>query len=180
MKSIFLFSIITLSFLTESLSADCRVIGVHSYDTLSVRKHPTVHAAKVGELAPYAKGIQKLRCIDKMHASSWCKIKFYDEEASLIGWVNSKFLRCSRPKPKTLRYCVTNVAQYDTLNVRSRPYASAAKVGELYPDTDNIHIIRCKMRSSSSKWCKIRFFGSSSTVTGWVNAKYLYPCDDDA
>ena len=167
-------------FLTENLIANCRVIGVPSYDTLSVRKHPSVHSAKVGALAPYATGIQKLHCIDKIHASSWCKIRFYDESASLTGWVNSKFLRCSRPKPKNVNYCVTDVPQYDTLNVRSKPYVSSTKVGELYPYTDNIHIIRCKMHPNGSKWCKIRFHGSSSIVTGWVNAKFLYPCDEDA
>jgi len=169
-------------FLTENLSADCSVVGVASYDTLSVRKRPTVHSAKVGELAPYASGIQKLHCVPKRYSSSWCKIRFYDNSASLTGWVNSKFLRCSRPRHNYSNesYCVTGVAQYDTLNVRSKPYASSAKVGELYPNTENISVLRCKMRPNGSKWCKIRFYDDNSRVTGWVNAKYLYVCDAGA
>lgn len=170
-------TVLITSFLSISLlNASCSVTGVRSYDTLSVRKRPTVHSPKVGELASYANGIQKLQCINKPHSSTWCKIRFYDEGASLTGWVNSKFLYCSRPH--SMSYCVTGVPEYDTLNVRSKPYASSAKVGELYPDTGNIHIIRCKMRSNGSKWCKIRFHSSSSIVTGWVNAKYLSPCRD--
>jgi len=182
MKFFFSLLLVFTLFITESLYADCSIVGVANYDTLSVRKQPTVHSAKVGELAPYASGIQKLRCVQKKYSSSWCKIRFYDNSASLIGWVNSKYLRCLRPRHNYSNesYCVTGVAQYDTLNVRSKPYASSAKVGELYPNTDNISILRCKMHQNGSKWCKIRFYDDNSHITGWVNAKYLYLCDGGA
>ena len=60
---------------------------VSRYDTLAVRSRPSYKAKKVGELAPYAEGVKKIRC--KGH---WCKVSYTINGAKIIGWVNSKYL----------------------------------------------------------------------------------------
>jgi len=63
------------------------VDNVARYDTLAVRNHPNYRSKKVGELAPYAEGVKKIRCVGK-----WCKISYTSGSAKIIGWVNSKYL----------------------------------------------------------------------------------------
>jgi hypothetical protein len=69
---------------------------------------------------------------------------------------------------------VVGVASNDSLNVRVAPYPGAKKVGELYPYTSGINIIRCERKPYSSPWCKIKFYSDGVSISGWVNSKYLY------
>ena len=73
---------------------------------------------------------------------------------------------------------VVNVAQNDTLNVRTEPNYKAKKVSELPPEA-YVGIEKCK-KVKRSTWCRVyplvqqwyEKFGNDSHI-GWVNARYL-------
>ncbi len=81
------------------------------------------------------------------------------------------------PEPKTSNYIkfkVVNVASWDTLNVRTNPYATENnKVGELLPYAKNIHRIKCKFNYKGVKWCYIKYYEQNYTIEGWVVARCL-------
>ena len=170
MKKSFYF--LSIFFGVTIINANCYVTGVASYDTLSVRVSSTSSSKKVGELASHASGINVLYCKRKSYSSPWCKISYTTATAKIVGWVNSRYLYC----PQTTSYCVDKVARNDTLSVRIRPNYKSTKVGELSPYADGITKIKC-----IKHWCKIKYLTyDGNTIIGWVNSKFLSPCEPGA
>ncbi|MCB1776092.1 MAG: hypothetical protein KDI50_01525 [Candidatus Competibacteraceae bacterium] len=66
-------------------------------------------------------------------------------------------------------YAVTGVARDDALNIRSRPEASAARVGVIPPDGTGIRLLGPTAKVGSSTWREIEYQG----MRGWVNARFL-------
>ncbi len=74
------------------------------------------------------------------------------------------------------KYKVVNVANNDTLNIRSNPYVRRNnKVGHLKPYTDNIEVLECKLNYKSKKWCMIRHKERGHRLLGWVSARFIAP-----
>jgi uncharacterized protein YraI len=167
MKKLLLSSAILFG-MTLTADASCQVIGVASYDTLNVRFLPSYKSKKVGELSPNARGINIIYCKRKAYSSPWCKISYYAGSAKIIGWVNSKYLYC----PSVNYYCVDGVSRYDTLAVRSYPNYQSSKVGELSPYAIGVKKIKCV-----GNWCKVSYKAGGARIIGWVNSKYLVPCE---
>jgi hypothetical protein len=63
---------------------------------------------------------------------------------------------------------VTDVEDWDVLNIRKWPASYSQKVGELDND-DYVWVIRCRTFPSTSDWCLIE----RGDDYGWVNARYL-------
>src|SRR5690606_41661892 len=62
-------------------------------------------------------------------------------------------------------YCVVNIKTTDTLNVRSKPKASAKVVGQFdYAECGIVVVDECV-----GSWCPIE----DGHIGGWVNSKYL-------
>ncbi|MCH9809440.1 MAG: SH3 domain-containing protein [Alphaproteobacteria bacterium] len=62
-------------------------------------------------------------------------------------------------------YRVRGVADWDTLNMRSRPRARSRIVGRISAYGSGVHCLGpCK-----GKWCRVSWRG----IVGWVNMKYL-------
>ena len=72
-------------------------------------------------------------------------------------------------------YDVIDIKPNDTLNVRVAPSSSSTKVGELFYDTKEIELIKCKKTTASSSWCKIKFEDENSVLEGWVSKRYITP-----
>ncbi len=80
------------------------VTGVADTDVLNLRAEPSAEAAKVGELAPDAAGVEVERCVhvlrgqvvdeDKPGARRWCRVSL----GSQAGWANARFL-APQPAP---------------------------------------------------------------------------------
>lgn len=74
------------------------------------------------------------------------------------------------------KYKVVNVANNDTLNVRSDPYVKRNnKVGHLKPYTGNIEVLECKLNYKGKKWCIIRHKERGYALLGWVSARFIAP-----
>lgn len=63
---------------------------------------------------------------------------------------------------------VTNVAQWDKLNVRQWPASYSRKVGAFGPGT-HVWVERCIEVKDSSDWCLVE----RRYTKGWVNSRYL-------
>ena len=63
---------------------------------------------------------------------------------------------------------VSNMPQWDTLNVRKWPASYSQKVGVLAPDT-TVWVERCIEVKHSSDWCLVE----RQDTRGWVNSRYL-------
>lgn len=82
-------------------------------------------------------------------------------------------------------YAVSGVAGGDVLNIRARPSANAAKIGEIPHDGRGIQNLGCqggptfaewqtmskseREQAGRQRWCKIRYRG----VDGWVAGRFL-------
>ncbi len=150
------------------VASTCRVINVSWDDTLNVRIKPTVYSQKIGELAPDLRGMELLYC-----KRGWCKIKYVNYSSVVIGWVRSKYISCNSAK----NYCVTNIRWNDTLNVRIKPTLYSQKIGELAPDARGLKKLRCITKPSGSRWCRIKYSTNGVVLKGWVNARYITPCE---
>ena len=62
-------------------------------------------------------------------------------------------------------YRVRNVAEWDTLNIRSKPRASSRVVGRIDAFGSGIHCLG----PCEGNWCRIGWRG----IVGWTNMKYL-------
>lgn len=65
---------------------------------------------------------------------------------------------------------VSNVAQWDQLNVRKWPASYSQKVGALNPGT-RVWVERCIEVENSADWCLV----DRGSVQGWVNSRFLTP-----
>ncbi len=178
------FGSITLLFLFNIfIYADCKVTGVAVDDVLNVRQSSNPNSDIIGELASDSSGIKVLKCQRRESGGTWCKIKYRDSIATMIGWVNSRFISCDKPKmitiPRGTKYCVSSVKRGDVLNVRIGPSPSAKKIGELGYMSTELNIIMCADFPNGTRWCKIFYNYKGSTITGWINAKYLTACEDN-
>jgi uncharacterized protein YraI len=68
---------------------------------------------------------------------------------------------------------VSNVARWDTLNVRRWPASYSQKVGEFTPGT-HVWVERCNIIDGTSDWCLVE----NGQARGWVNSRYLAPATD--
>lgn len=67
---------------------------------------------------------------------------------------------------------VSDVAEWDVLNVRKWPAHYSQKVGALKPET-YVWVDRCIIKEDAADWCLVE----RGDVAGWVNSRYLAPVD---
>jgi len=74
---------------------------------------------------------------------------------------------------------VVNVPNWDVLNIRALPSASAAIVGRIPPEGHGIIAQegRCLplSRAMPSRWCQIGYYDGGRSVYGFVKRRYLRP-----
>jgi len=93
----------------------------------------------------------------------WCRVDY----RGLRGWINTKYTRLPGARRTGLiEHCVTNVASYDTLNIRSRPSSRARKSGEIGYRACGVMVDRNRCRGW---WCFSRYRG----MQGWLHTRYL-------
>ncbi|MET0437918.1 MAG: SH3 domain-containing protein [Devosia sp.] len=68
---------------------------------------------------------------------------------------------------------VSNVAQWDQLNVRKWPASYSQKIGAFQPDTP-VWVERCIAVPKSADWCLVE----RQNTRGWVNSRFLTPMED--
>jgi SH3-like domain-containing protein len=129
------------------------VVRVATWDRLVVRDEPSAGGQIVTKHRYGECGI----IVTAGKEGSWVSI----EDGSYEGWVNSKFISMVSPA----MYCVTGVADYDTLNVRAYPSTASRVVAQLDPDQCDIAFLPYAVGS----WQKVRVDG----YEGWANRKYL-------
>lgn len=78
------------------------------------------------------------------------------------------------PEP-TQRYGVVGVADDDVLNIRAQPDASSEVVGTLTADAQNVVVAGTRVDIGSGLWWQV----VAPDASGWVNARYLEPVDED-
>ena len=123
---------------------------------------------------------------DKEEADRIAQIQHDKEEAERIAQAQldpdvqvaieeaDRIAKVQRESKNTTKYRVTNVASWDTLNVRSNPYVNHNKVGELQSNAKNIGLISCQNNHKGVKWCKINP-NNSRVPIGWVVARCIVP-----
>ena len=76
---------------------------------------------------------------------------------------------------------VTNVAEDDALNIRSRPSASARIVDQLVPGQHGILHLDAPCGPLSSpwpqRWCRVSHYNAEVVTHGWVKARYVRDSD---
>ena len=162
-----------------TLFADCRVVGVSRYDFLNVHNTSDPDSYITGKLPPMASGIKNLGCVRGEGSGTWCKIGYEDGNATIEGWVNSRYLFCDvtnsydAPMPRGYSYCAEGVAPDDVLNIRIGPFPASKKIGEFSHDAKGIEILKCIRLINGSRWCKVI---GENPISGWVNSRYITPC----
>jgi len=68
---------------------------------------------------------------------------------------------------------VSNVAQWDKLNVRKWPASYSRKIGSLAPNSP-VWVERCIQVENSADWCLVE----RQNTRGWVNSRFLTPMQD--
>lgn len=150
-----------------------RVTNVTYNDTLNVRTNPyATRNNKVGELLPDARNIEIIKCQYNKKGTRWCKIRHNDYGYTIKGWVVA---RCLTPQnrvqnDRNITYRVVKIPSNDTLSVRTNAGTHNRKLGDLAYYATGIRVMRCKKAPNGRKWCKV---SHSSTINGWVSAKYL-------
>jgi hypothetical protein len=76
---------------------------------------------------------------------------------------------------------VTNVAEDDALNMRSRPSASSRIVDQLVPGQHGIIHLDAPCTPLSSpwpqRWCRVSHYNAEVVTHGWVKARYVRDSD---
>jgi SH3-like domain-containing protein len=129
------------------------VVNVATWDRLIVRDEPSPSGQIVTKHRYADCGI----IVTGDTQGSWVGI----EDGNYEGWVNSKFISMVSPA----MYCVSGVANYDTLNLRAYPSTVSRVVAELDPDQCDIAFLPF----AKGSWQKVRVDG----YEGWVNRKYV-------
>ena len=68
---------------------------------------------------------------------------------------------------------VTDVARWDSLNVRKWPASYSQKVGAFAPG-DHVWVERCIEAETGADWCLV----DARDTRGWVNSRYLTRVSD--
>jgi SH3-like domain-containing protein len=129
------------------------VINVRPGDVLNMRDHPRQGAAVVSRKRHDACGIR----VNDQCRGQWCPV----EDGHSLGWAHRRYLAMVSPA----RYCVTNVAPGDRLNLRAFPSAQSRIVHSLGEHACGIAFLPYAV----GNWQKIRVAGRY----GWTNRKYL-------
>ncbi|MEH6944254.1 SH3 domain-containing protein [Bacillus sp. JJ722] len=127
-----------------SFSADTSQFANVNADTLRIRSNPSTNASVVGVLQQN----QQVQIVGTQNG--WSKIKF----GSITGWVSSEYL-----KSKHLQGYTTG----SSLNIRSKPRETSAKIGSLEKGT-KVTII-----SESEGWLYVQ----AGSMNGWVSKEYV-------
>ena len=145
-----------LPFSASQASAAC-VVNVASWDVLWMRSGPSVNYRRIGNIPANACGVR----VTGPCAGNWCKVRWRGRR----GWVNMRYIG-SAPA----RTCVTGVARWDVLWMRSGPSVRYRRIGSLPPWACGVRIITCtRSRPYAPIWCKVTWRG----LRGWVNSRYL-------
>ena len=129
------------------------VVNVHQGDVLNMRDRPYSRAAIVSRKRHDACGIRvNDRCIGQ-----WCPV----EDGHSLGWAHRRYLAMVSPA----RYCVTNVAPGDRLNLRAFPSAQSRVIYSLGQHECGMVFLPYTV----GNWPKIRI----ASRYGWTNRKYL-------
>jgi SH3-like domain-containing protein len=129
------------------------VVNVRAGDVLNMRDRPHSGAAIVSRKRHDACGIR----VNDRCTGQWCPV----EDGHSLGWVHRRYLAMVSPA----RYCVTNVAPGDRLNLRAFPSARSRVVHSLGRHDCGIAFLPYAV----GNWQKIRVAGRY----GWTNRKYL-------
>ncbi len=144
-------------------SAAC-VSGVASWDVLNMRSGPSARYRIVGAIPANACGVRIYwsRC-----SGNWCKVRY----AGRRGWVNMRYIDeggdGDAPDGGILgSACVTGVAEWDVLWMRTGPSTRYRRKGKLPAGLCGITVYnQCR-----GNWCKV---ASPAGHVGWVNTRYL-------
>jgi SH3-like domain-containing protein len=129
------------------------VINVRQNDVLNMRQRPNSLSAIVARKRHDECGI----LVNGPCRRRWCPV----EDGHALGWAHRHYLAMVSPA----RYCVTGVAQGDTLNVRAYPSPQSRVIHRLGRHKCGIAFLPYAV----GKWQKIRAGGWQ----GWVNRRYL-------
>ena len=129
-------------------------VNVSVNDTLNVRSGAGASYRILGALN---KGT-KVEIVDKM-SNGWSKIKYN----SSYGYVNTSYLSNITSVSSTETVIKTGTVNTASLNVRSGPSTSDAKIGSLSQNT------KVEIVSSTNGWYKIKY----GTGYGYVSATYI-------
>ena len=129
------------------------VVNVASDDVLNMREEPSSRSEIVAQKRYGQCGI----LVQDACQGSWCPV----EDGHSQGWVNRRFISMVSPS----RYCVSGVAQGDTLNLRAWPSPQSRVLAKLSRRQCNIAFLPY----SRGSWQKIRVGGWE----GWVNRRYV-------
>lgn len=129
------------------------VVNVASSDVLNLRKGPS---AKTGIRTALPYGRCGVIVVGECRGS-WCPV----EDGHHSGWVNSRYISMVSPA----RYCVSNVAAGDRLNVRAFPSATSRILTSLLRNQCEIAFLPY----ATGNWQKVRVTG----YEGWVSRRYL-------
>jgi SH3-like domain-containing protein len=129
------------------------VVNIPASDSLNVRSGAGVFFPIEGA-RPYGScGI----VVTGACLGNWCPV----EDGHIAGWTNARFLSMVSPS----LYCVANVANGDTLNLRAYPSSQSRVLTQLGPHQCDIAFLPYAVGS----WQKIRVGGWE----GWASRKYL-------
>jgi SH3-like domain-containing protein len=129
------------------------VVNVRSDDRLNMREQPTARAPVVARKRYAECGL----FVTGECTGNWCPV----EDGHSLGWVHRYYIAMVSPA----RYCVTDVAPGDVLNLRAWPSPQSRVIAWL--DRHQCEI--AFLPYSVGNWQKIRVEG----LEGWVNRRYL-------
>ena len=103
------------------------------------------------------------------------RLRAEKEERKRVEQTRKKIEEQSVYRPKIKLYKVVNVANWDTLNVRTKPYVTKNnKVDELAPYAQNIQVLQRKKNHKGTLWSRIRYTNNNGyNIEGWVVSRCL-------
>ena len=139
-----------------------RVTGTVSASSLNVRSTPSTSGSKVTTLSSGAQ-VTLLESLD-----GWYRI----ETGGKTGYVSSQYvsLASGTPAPSTPQEAdrITGTVSASTLNVRSGPGSSHAKIGSLSSGA------QVEILEQLDGWCRIEWNGK----TGYISSQYVTPSQE--
>jgi SH3-like domain-containing protein len=129
------------------------VVNVRSDDVLNVRTAPSSASPVAAKKRHDSCGI----LVQRACKGNWCRV----EDGHSLGWAHRHYLAMVSPS----RYCVSNVAAGDALNLRAFPSTQSRITARLSRNQCGIAFLPYAIR----QWQKIRVNGWQ----GWVNRQFL-------
>lgn len=129
------------------------VINVASDDMLNIRERP-------GNGSTVITGLRYAQCgvmVTGDCQGNWCPV----EDGHYAGWAHRRYLAMVSPA----MYCVSNVEEWDRLNLRAYPSASSRILARLGPRRCDIAFLPYGV----GDWQKVRVDG----LEGWVNRRFV-------